>query len=97
MVCRSAIEFAVRDRMSTLGQGSILEEFEKSPNGDSLEKLIELAKKHLRWQYKFSLDEAHKVRLAANRAVHRNPPQDEECRGWFLSTRTIMHELYGES
>src|SRR5579862_6424211 len=35
MVCRSAIEFSVRDRLQESGHISELDEFEKGPNGDS--------------------------------------------------------------
>jgi hypothetical protein len=96
MVCRSAIEFAVRDRLKTSGFGSALDTFEKSTNGDSLKQLIELAKKHMAWQYRPPLEDAQKVRGAAVRAVHADPPHDDECRDMFLLTRTVMHMLYRE-
>ena len=56
MVCLSTIEFAVRDRLTTLGFGRELDTFGKSPKGDSLLCLIELAKEHLPWQYRGPLE-----------------------------------------
>jgi hypothetical protein len=94
MVCRSSIEFAIRDRLKTSGYGSELDAFEKSPKGDSLLHLIELAKEHMAWQYRVPLEDAQKVRQAAVRAVHAEPPRDDECRDLFLRTRMVMQMLY---
>jgi len=96
IVCRSAIEFAVRDRLKTSGYGSELDAFEKSPKGESLLYLIELAKEHMARQYRDPLEDAQVVRRAAVRAVHADPPHDDECRDLFLRTRTVMQLLYRE-
>jgi hypothetical protein len=96
MICRSTIEFAVRDRLKTLGHSSQLESFEKSDNGDSLKHLIELVQRLLPWQFKLVFEAAQKVREAARRAVHMSRPDDEECRKMFLLTRDIVHALYVE-
>lgn len=93
MVCRSAIEFAVRDRLKTR-HSSELQSFEKSQNGDSLKYLIEFAKELLPWQFKDALEDAQKVREAARRAVHVKPSDENECRDMFMLTRTVVHMLY---
>lgn len=94
IVCRSAIEFAVRDRLKALGHGSELDSFEKSKNGDSLKWLIELAKRILPWQFNDVLEDSHKIREVARRAVHVESPDEDECREMFILTRTIVHTLY---
>ena len=96
MVCRSAIEFAVRDRLRTLGYGSELAAFEKSPEGESLCYLIELANKLMDKRYRDTLEDAQVVRRAAVRAIHAEPPHDDECRDLFLRTRMVMQSLYRE-
>jgi hypothetical protein len=94
MVCRSSIEFAVRDRLRTLGYGSELATFEKSPEGESLWYLIELANKLMGKRYRDTLEDAQIVRRAAVRAVHAEPPHNDECRDLFLTTRMVMQMLY---
>jgi hypothetical protein len=96
MVCRSSIEFAVRDRLRTLGYSSELATFEKSPEGESLCHLIELANKLMDRRYRAALEDAQTVRHAAVRAVHKEPPHDDECQDLFLRTRMVMQSLYRE-
>ncbi len=48
----------------------------------------------LRWLVLLVNEDAQKVRDAARRAVHTDPPRDEECRDLFLKTRMVMHMLY---
>src|SRR6185369_11708963 len=68
MVCRSAIEFAIPDRLVTLGYGTQLEEFKMTLNKDSLLKLIKFSKELLP-QYMRSLDDSERVCKTANSAV----------------------------
>src|ERR1700689_1408501 len=96
MVCRSAIQFAVRDRLIASGHRSELKALEDSTYGDSLIKLIELAKKHMAKQYWAALELAHDVRKVANRAVHEIPPHHDECEAMFGVTRTVVQLLYSE-
>lgn len=97
MVCRSLIEFAVRDRLKVYGFEKELEAFEKSDKGDSLCALIQLGKQYLPWEYGGSLEDAQKVRQVAVRAVHTDPPGADECRELFMRTRIIVGLLYCKS
>jgi hypothetical protein len=94
MVCRSSIEFAIRDRLKTSGYASELDAFEKSSKGESLCYLIELANNLMDKRYRDTLEDAQIVRRAAVRAVHAEPPRDDECRDLFLTTRMVMQMLY---
>jgi hypothetical protein len=80
IVCRSAIEFSLRER---LGRDDL-----------ELEELITLGKRQLHWTLGSTLDDATCVRKAANRAVHERPPEDEVCREMFERTRGVLRELY---
>jgi hypothetical protein len=95
VVCRSAIEFAVRDRLTVAGYGPEFTTLKESPQRYSLGRLIDLAKKYMP-HYQVPLEYAHKVRDAANRAVHADTPRDAECRDLFVMTRMVMHLLYRE-
>jgi hypothetical protein len=84
LVCRSAIEVALRDRLK---------------RQDSIEKLISYGREMLPWTLKPTLDLAHEVRVAANQAVHPGPgavPPAEICKDMFVKTRGVLRELYSE-
>ena len=92
IVCRSAIEFAVRDQLETSGYGSELDKLE-SQKGDSLFHLLELAKETM-GKHRDPLEYAEEVRRRANRAVHADLPHVDECRDMYNLTRKIMQLLY---
>ena len=96
MVCRSTIEFAVKDRLITLGYGAQLQVFEQSEKGDSLKYLIDSAQQLLPFNYGDVLRKAQDVRKVARIAVHVAPPNEKECREMFLLTRQIVHTLYAK-
>jgi hypothetical protein len=80
IVCRSAIEFALRERLrGTAG---------------TLEILLEVGRRELPWTLKPTLDTADEVRREANRAVHEAAPRAEVCRTMFEATRAVLRELY---
>jgi Domain of unknown function (DUF4145) len=93
VLCRSAIEFAIRDRLKAHGKLEKLLQLERSRQ-DTLDKLIELAKAELPWNLKESLRVADIVREEANRAVHRKAPDSERCKEMFVVTRGALKELY---
>jgi hypothetical protein len=79
IVCRSAIEFALRDRLK---------------QEDAIEKLIAYGRDRFSWTLKPTLDFADEVRIAANRAVHHGAPPADICRGMFDKTRGVLRDLY---
>jgi hypothetical protein len=84
LVCRSAVEFALRDRLK---------------REDTIEKLIGYAREKLPWTLRPTLDLADEVRVAANRAVHPVPgavPPGGVCMEMFVKTRAVLKELYSE-
>jgi hypothetical protein len=93
MLCRSAIEFAIRERLRNHGKSEKLLQLEQSRE-DTLDKLIDLAKAELHWGLKDSLRAADIVRAEANRAIHREVPPSERCKEMFAVTRGALKELY---
>lgn len=84
LVCRSAVEIALRDRLN---------------REDTIEKLIGYAREKLPWTLRPTLDLADEVRVAANRAVHPVPgamPPGDVCMEMFDKTRAVLKELYSE-
>jgi hypothetical protein len=93
VLCRSAIEFALRERLKAHGKAEKLAELERR-NEDTLERLIGLARTELHWGLKDALKVADVVRGEANKAVHRGAPPSERCKEMFAVTRGVLNELY---
>jgi hypothetical protein len=93
VVCRSAIDFALRDRLVKRGHGSDLESL-RSGRKDTLKEVISLARSKFPSALGATLDEADDVKEKANEAVHRGPPDTETCKDMFIKTRGILRELY---
>jgi hypothetical protein len=84
LVCRSAIELALRDRLK---------------REDTIERLIGYGREKLPWTLRPTFDLADEVRVAANRAVHPGlgaAPTANMCREMFYKTRAVLGELYSE-
>lgn len=92
IVCRSAIEFAIRDFLTREGKQRELETL-KTERGDTLYALIRVAR-DLRRNLRQSFDTADEVRRAASDAVHNRAPETEDCREAFIKTRGFLKELY---
>lgn len=92
LVCRSAIEFGLRDFLVRAGKGSELE-FLHADRGDTLFAMIRLART-LRWTLQATLDDADEVRRIAKDAVHQRAPDPEICKELFIKTRGVLKELY---
>ncbi len=92
-VCRSAIEFAIKDRLKQNGRKQTLPMTQTNWE-DSLKNLTELARKTLPWTLKSALDAADDVRIHANKAVHQGVPNSTDCKDIFDKTRGILRELY---
>lgn len=90
VICRSAIEFALRERLAKQGNSAKV-----AP--DTLANMISLSRSVLPLHLKAFLDDANKVRIAAKKAVHTQPPDPETCMEMFLKTRGILRELYSKS
>jgi len=93
LVCRSAIEFAVRDRIEKAGLRNELLAREHQA-GRGLESLLEFGKESLPWQLHTTLDTAGIVKKEANAAVHQRTPTAERCKEMFDTTRGILRELF---
>jgi hypothetical protein len=93
VVCRSAIEFSLRERLTKWGQESALNALRQDRN-DSLWNMIQLARSVLPYTLRATLTDADKVRVAAKDAVHMSEPQIEVCKETFIRTRGVLAELY---
>ncbi len=93
IVCRSAIEFALRDRLQSLGHQQALNEM-RNQRSDSLFNLIELARLKFPKSAMPTLDDADEIRRAARDAVHSEQPKPEVCKDVFARTRGVLGELY---
>ncbi len=92
IVCRSAIEFAMRDFLIREGKQRELDVL-KIERGDTLFAMIRLAR-GIRWKLEPTLDTADDIRRAASDAVHNRVPQPEKCKEAFIKTRGFLKELY---
>jgi hypothetical protein len=96
IVCRSAIEFALRDQLIVRRQQSRLESLRQG-QGDSLAAIISLARSVLPSNSRPALDAADDVRKKARDAVHKGEPDTETCKDMFVKTRGILRDLYSLS
>jgi hypothetical protein len=92
IVCRSATEFALRDRLEASGKEHELRAM-KIQKQDSLYGLIVFARKVFP-SLKSTLDEADLIREAARNAVHLSEPSADTCKDMFIKTRGVLRELY---
>jgi hypothetical protein len=93
IVCRSSIEFALRDRLLSRGQKKALDEM-KLQREESLYNLIKLARPIFPKTFKPTFDDADEIRREAKNAVHSNEPKPELCKDMFIKTRGVLSELY---
>ncbi len=93
IVCRSAIEFALRERLLSKGQERALSAM-KNQRNDSLWNLIELARSVFSRELLPTLDDSDEIRRAARDAVHVAEPKPELCKEMFIKTRGVLGELY---
>jgi hypothetical protein len=93
IVCRSAIDFALRDRLVKHGHGAELESLRRERK-DTLENILSLARSALSWELTATLKDANDVRQKANDAVHEKVPKPDTCREMFIKTRGVLRELY---
>jgi hypothetical protein len=92
IVCRSAIEFALRERLASSGKNYELSTL-KEQKQDSLYSLIALTRKVFP-KLKSTLDDADLIRRAAGDAVHKAEPSSIICKDMFIKTRGVLRELY---
>lgn len=93
IICRSVIEFALRDQLYSRGQKRALDAMRNQRN-DSLWNLIEYARLVFPKDLIPTLDDADEVRRAARDAVHLAEPKPELCMDMFVKTRGVLGELY---
>jgi len=93
IVCRSAIEFALRERLTAFGKESELVKM-KYAREDSLKNIILVCRPIFPRTFKPTLDDADQVRREASNAVHNMEPSAETCKQMFIKTRGILSELY---
>jgi hypothetical protein len=96
IVCRSAVEFALRERLLSKGQEQALSILKNQKN-DSLWGLIQLARSVFSKELKPTLDDSDAIRRAARDAVHVAEPHQELCKEMFIKTRGVLGELYSVS
>jgi len=90
VVCRSAIEFALKDRLLEWGKARDLQQL-KDDRKESLWELIKIGRTVFQ---KATMDDADEVRTKAANAVHNAEPGPDQCRSMFVKTRGILSELY---
>lgn len=95
IVCRSAVEFALRDRLIAMGHEQAIKEL-KDQREESLSKLIWLAKSAFP-KLRPALADADRIRRAARDAVHIAIPESEVCKNMYIQTRGLLAELYSFS
>ncbi len=93
LVCRSAIELALRDFLRREGKEAELQSL-RAEQGDGLWGMIKLARSFAKWTLKPTLDDADEVRRKANDAAHEGAPPAETCKELFIKTRGVLRELY---
>jgi hypothetical protein len=93
ILCRSAIEFAIKDCLVRNGHGGALQDL-KAGREDSLKNLIALAKDKLPRGFDSALYSADLVRREASRAVHEGVPTVDICKDKFLQTRSALKDIY---
>jgi hypothetical protein len=89
ILCRSANDFAIRDRFEYFGKKAELLKLKKP----TFEAVIDCAIKTFPELAKV-LEKAQRVREKANPAVHREFPTQVDCKKMFLDTREILSTLY---
>lgn len=93
VLCRSAIEAAVEDRLRQMGHGEELDHIEEHKMWSLLEMAREKGLLGKRW-YR----DADSVRSLGNRAAHAETvgkiPKENECKQAFDLTRKILEHLY---
>jgi hypothetical protein len=97
ILCRSAIEFALKDFLDRNGQQKALREMQSLKN-DSLRDMINYCKSTFP-AMKQVFDDADNIRCEGNRAVHHRAvhlggPKPESCINTFIKTRGVLGELY---
>jgi hypothetical protein len=97
VLCRAAVEVAIRERLQGTEQGAAESRFLDEHGQNSLENLIKVGKQTLPWDKKKALDGSDEIRRAANKAAHGVPLGDEECIELFIKARGVVRELYSDS
>jgi hypothetical protein len=93
LVCRAAIELALRDFLTRNGKAkelSAMDEEEKS----GLLALIKCARSLNKWKVLPTLDDADEVRRKAIAVAHRGEINPELCKNLIIKTRGVLKELY---
>ena len=96
VICRSAIEFSIRECLAEQGHKAALGALQDERN-DSLWKIIALARSLFPKSLRPTLDDADQIRMTASKAVHKNEPKPEVCKQMFIKTRGVLAELYSSS
>lgn len=93
LICRSAIEFALRYRLEREGKQQVLSQLDAKGQA-TLDGLISAARMELSWELGKTLDAADQVKKKANIAIHRQSPDVETCQSMFEITRGVLRELF---
>jgi hypothetical protein len=96
VICRSAIEFALRECLAERGHKPALSALQDERN-DSLWRIITLARSVFPGDLRPTLDDADEIRVTAGKAVDKNEPKPEVCKQMFIKTRGVLAELYSSS
>jgi hypothetical protein len=93
LVCRSAVEFGLRDFLKRQGKEAELRALH-AEQGDGMAGLITLARSLGKWKLTPTLSDADEVRRKANAAAHETAPDPEMCKDLFIKARGVLRELY---
>jgi len=93
MLCRSSVDFGLRDRLVKSGFAVQLHELEQCGKA-TYAGVLDLCRLKLPWSQKDVLNHAEDVIKKANRAVHNDVLTADEVRYIYELTRGVLRDLY---
>src|SRR2546422_611475 len=92
VMCRVALEEGIRDLIDKLGLDGEFRSYPVKSSEGELSRMIRFCK----WRpiLGVSWDDADQIRREANNAVHGNPPEPNNCRLFFETTRSVLLQIY---
>jgi hypothetical protein len=93
LVCRAAIELALRDFLVRNGREQQLASVDVDQK-DGLFSLIQITRSLNKWKLAPTLDDADEVRRKANAVAHKGELRPELCKALIIKTRGVLKELY---
>jgi hypothetical protein len=93
VVCRAAIELALRDFLLRHGKETDLERLE-AERRDGFSARLDLARSLGKWNLNFTLNTAREISKAAGTVLHAREISAEKCKEMFFKARGVLKDLY---